>query len=454
MSLSICTPLVGREMFSIENNKPVGYLASTFSSVLQIFQTQFKNCTMYLSERFGDITDETEQRYDGCIGDLQQGNVDLAMMPADFPMLAPNISSTTTIMSSTTTILSSYNSYDSSKTDVTDAFSSFDSTVWLIVLIAVTILVSLLVFVKSVTTGKKKNKSCRRLFVKIFVAAIFKQFSSFNMNVSKFTARFTYLMILIFVFEILFFFSSMIKTEMVVQEKPDTISTYEEMLEHPNTNPVWLKAHTTHWEFKNADKDSAAGKIWQKALKMGLDKCFQDVEFGILLSLMQGIAKKEIVWLIPSYAVKPVVTNICAFSRANAIMTDVNMWFKTDPAAGEKLLVLLRSSKTSKETSSKLDTVTRRMIEHDVVEEIWRRSGFAVTKDTGKSEVKSCVGNRVIHPEHAFEPVNLSHFSGLWIILSVGWSLAGIVFSIQIIVRSIQKLVFVRYVLTFKRFQF
>ena len=421
MSLSICTPQVGREMLSIENNKPVGYASSTVLFILQVFETQFKNCTVHLTDSFGDIVDQEEQRYDGCIGELQKGRLDIAMMPGTYPTIAPNISSTRTFMSSTTTIFSTYNnSFEHSMTDVTDAFASFHHSVWLLIL--VTLVTLFCVLTTDVTAKRRSGISRLRLLITILVGAALKQFSSLTNCSRRFTARLTLLIAIVFVFQVQLFFSSMIKTEMVVQQKPDTISTYEEVLQHPDSNPLWFKTESIHWEFEKAQRDSAAGKIWQKAMKIGIDKCLVDLEYNTLFSMLRKVATKERVMFLPGFATKPTATNICAFTRAQSIMTDVNMWFKTDPSANERLMVYLRSSNTSRETSDKLDILTERIIEHALGEELMRKSGSVIMKNTGKPEVAECLENRVIYPKHELVSLNLFHFIGVWKILLLGFA--------------------------------
>lgn len=81
--------------------------------------------------------------------------------------------------------------------------------------------------------------------------------------------------------------SSLMSTDLVIDEKPFKIDTLEDILDPRASNyrPVWRKNGGLHVIFSQSSSPTKR-KIWQRALRIGLDKCLVDdqiwhaVEFG------------------------------------------------------------------------------------------------------------------------------------------------------------------------------
>ena len=54
-------------------------------------------------------------------------------------------------------------------------------------------------------------------------------------------------------------FTSMIKTEMVVQKRPEKISLYEELLVEPGIKSIQPEHLNDHWDFINSHRNTAEG---------------------------------------------------------------------------------------------------------------------------------------------------------------------------------------------------
>ena len=104
----------------------------------------------------------------------------------------------------------------------------------------------------------------------VATANIMKQHTSYNIREQLLRRQLVLLLFAVFSFLIMFYFSSMIKTEMVVQRRPETISSYEDLLAKPNIKPLWAKPLNDHWDFMNAGGNTAEGRIWERARKSEL----------------------------------------------------------------------------------------------------------------------------------------------------------------------------------------
>ena len=429
----MCYPRISEEFFSFKGPKPTGYFVRLVEEVQDIAMRYFSNCTMTDGE-FGDQTNQSGH-YDGCMGDLQQNKTDLAVVPLKYPVTAINVTSSAVLMASKTTIFSTYNStYESSKTDVMEFFAAFDKLLWVTVVVALLIIVALQV---SSIRQKRKRRSVLKLTENVLTSSLLKQFSSLDVISKRFTVRLSLLLIVIFVFEIHFYLTSMIKTEMVVQKPPETISTYEEIVNHPKCKPYFLKALSDYWEFKNAPKDSPAGKVWKKTVENGLENNFVGFDFKRIFRAFIEAAKKELVAIVPGYLVDGFTTNACSFWKGMANLMEINVWHRTDPEAKEHIMGFAVSKKSSEKAKRKIFIMTRRVMEHHIVPQIAKTMNFFVEQNSGKPEVRDCLANEILYPEHELESMNLRHYSGLWKLLLVAIILVIFVFVCELIVRGI-----------------
>lgn len=431
MALKCCLPKFDKNALTIENNQASGFGAGPINAILDIFSYVSSNISLIPLEKFGDIIDRKKQRYDGCIGELQQGRLDFALMPADFPLMAPNITNGAVYMSSTTTIISSYNNtFDNAETDVMECFKAFNSTLWLMVVFAFVILAIIQLWsVKWRMKKKVRKKFPSTSFLQtLLTAVLMKQFTGFNITSEQFTVRLVFILMALFFFLVHFYFTSMIKTDMVVMKRPDTISTYEEILSRPDCRPQWSKAMSSHYEFSNADPGSPASEIWERANKIGTDKCFFDPDVIMKNpAVMEEIRTRKAVVFLPSVNVYPVVKTLCAFSRANKMFTDMNVWSRTDPVAKEHLVMTVRSSFVPREIAIRMDDLATIALEFGLRQLIIRPMSFDFGNGAGQLEAEDCVANVILYPEHELASVKVRHYTGVAVSLFIGFLLAAFV---------------------------
>ena len=119
-------------------------------------------------------------------------------------------------------------------------------------------------------TRRKIKKSCHLSFPLLISSILKHHSSSSNIRQRGLTMKLLCFLLVLYGFLIGFYFCSMIKTEMVVQEAPIVIQTYADILSRPEIRPYWYTAHKIHEQFRSADPESKAGKIWAKAKFMNL----------------------------------------------------------------------------------------------------------------------------------------------------------------------------------------
>ena len=85
-----------------------------------------------------------------------------------------------------------------------------------------------------------------------------------SMDFSDFTRRILTLVLSVASFIIITgYFCNLMATDMVVVDKPDVMSSYDDILERPEVTVLFLKQLSDYEHFRDADKDSKEYKLWK-----------------------------------------------------------------------------------------------------------------------------------------------------------------------------------------------
>ena len=205
----------------------------------------------------------------------------------------------------------------------------------------------------------------------------------------------------------------MIKTEMVAMRRPETISSYEELLEKPEVRPLWLTNRSDHLPFKHAAPESAAGRIWHRAQKLGMDSSFMTPGDGLRKEVV-NIMNQKAVWFLLSYGVKPLITNFCAASREEGKYLDVNPWARVDGSTPETLVGPVTSESTRPELAIKYNRLCQSQFEHYLVENAFKELEFCLVRDDGSKSVSDCVANVIVYPDYDIRFPDILHYERLF----------------------------------------
>ena len=259
MSLRICVAII-RQIQELSDNKREirGLFAPTHEFMINSVWRFFPNASFTSSNKLGDM-DPGTMMFDGCLGQLQRNESDTTLGSIIMPLLGKGLMHASTGAVSKIVMWSGYNNTAvPSNTDVMDAFDSFTAKLWLLILLTtafLTVVLFLIFRFKLLSlpeskargdprlTQRQRTRRCMAQALLIVTANVLKQHTSYSFRGKLLRRRMILFLFAVFSFFIMFYFSSMIKTEMVVQQRPETISSYEELLAKPNTKPLWLKKH-------------------------------------------------------------------------------------------------------------------------------------------------------------------------------------------------------------------
>ena len=425
-----------KEMLEIKDGKMVGMFAEIYNSIFQGLRRHL-NVTLRSDSKLGDMDPKTG-RYDGCLGQVQRNESDTHMPVAALPLIADGLAQGHISHPSKMMIGSVYDiNVPVSASDVMDAFQAFTPDLW-VATSGMTALLALIVFGMHFTdlmtrrTRRCKqaqvwwinmNKSAKQV-ADIVIANSLKQHTAYSDSYKRTGERMVVLMFAIFTFLIRFYFSSMIKTDMVVQKAPVTISTYEEILARKDVKPLWLMQMTDHVDFMNADPQTPEGRIWERAKRKGIENCRMDANADNVQQVTAGIAEQKTVVLAASHSMGSIVSNGCAVTRSMGIHLNLNAWVKSDPRAKETLNAFMVPSVIDKRIAYRLYRVVQMLFESYITIQDLKRTDFVMARDTGSESVRDCLSNRIILKDHEVSFPEVSHYRNLLLGSSIALLLA------------------------------
>ncbi|XP_074595577.1 uncharacterized protein LOC141850762 [Brevipalpus obovatus] len=142
---------------------------------------------------------------------------------------------------------------------------------WKLWLYGLLVVMSLIVLKMIFDTSKPLKTGLRRSFLWPAVEMYLLQRFPCNENRPN---RIITLSLALFIFLMLAALNSLISTDLIIKEKPFTIDSLEDILDPRASRykPMWRKSALHHTIFSKSTSPIRQ-KIWQRALKVGLDKC-------------------------------------------------------------------------------------------------------------------------------------------------------------------------------------
>lgn len=182
--------------------------------------------------------------------------------------------------------ISSEEKYEPS--DWINIFGTLEGTLWLGISI-VLLVISLILLRRNKNFRIRRNPiySIFNIFWSILVAFL---------QQSPISKRFKWPKVLLlsfsmFIFFVLAYFSGQINTDLVNGIKPFQIDSMEDILlpEAASYRPVWRKAGMLQKFFQESSPDSVHGKIWKKAISMGIEDSLMTDSIPEVVSRMNEI---------------------------------------------------------------------------------------------------------------------------------------------------------------------
>ena len=236
----------------------------------------------------------TEEDLDPCLLSLQNNESDVTLLPYSMPVMLSNIKSGPVAGSNRIGMVSTYklDKDDSAKEGILGTFQAFSIDTGCLIahfFIILFALFSLAYILERRRTRPRFTVDGRRFnlrFIPWFIFCFFaKQIPSFPgaMNVTK---AILICILLTYSYFVTFYYSSMIKTDMVTVKDPKTIASYQDLLDDPDIQPFIAHLGDEYVSFKTAPEGSVKRKIWERVLSQGMDKHVVDTKkLDVIMSL-------------------------------------------------------------------------------------------------------------------------------------------------------------------------
>lgn len=403
-----------------EDGSFAGFIAPLYQALTDPFFQKFGNMTKFVTATLGDLVGDPSS-LDGCMGRLQRNESDFALPFMEYPITVSGIRQSTFMFPTKVAIVSAYNNTPVfGQTDVMDAFHSFKRSLWTLtsvtaLLMTILVLVGISISLPSWRRPERRSKKeSIALSVHVTIGNILKQHSSYNYPCKHHYQKIIITFYAMFSFLMIFFFSSMIKTEMVVQKDPFTITSYNDVIES-GVQPLFIGIVNDHTDFKYASSGSKEGQIWQLAHNYGLESCMIS-SMSHVTHYLPHIISQTAVWIVAEYIGDLFLKNYCPFVRAQGFYPDSNALIGTDDIAAEKIVGIAFSSSMSQMRTKQYLDVTTALMETGLIKAAIRRMEFQASPDTGSKSLRECLANQIIHPDSEFHAVVIAHYRHLFLV--------------------------------------
>ena len=428
-SVRLCVVSYGNLVY-VNDNQIRGNFGSVYQFLPDMLST-LANVSLNLADKVGDrIKGSAEERLDGCLGKMQGNESDSHLVTIKLPVLARGLAPLFPVMTSNTIIGSVYDTSEMNQAGggVMAAFAAFDVKVWLAIL-GVSFLLGLLLTLSSLLlrrrrrmTRSRARKAIKQSTAVLCCNSLKQSFSSFKIKSTS--AALTYACLLVFFFLILFYLVSMIKTEKVVQHRPDTIDTYDDIVAR-NVTPTFMQQLADHEEFEEAKPGTPASQVWRKVLAIGVDVCRVKAHFDTFSQVVTETAERRRVLLGSSHLVPIFVHNACAYFSSNNLYPTKNTWVRD--SGPENLRGFLVSSSSSPAVKRLLRRVLQAAIESGSYSHSVQALNHAIFHGANSERQRDCVSNRLIYPDIELLIPDPYHFQLLFLIMAAAFVLAFLV---------------------------
>ena len=394
------------------------------------------------------LTNDQVEEVDECLLSLERNESDTVLLPYTIPVIKSNIKTGPVFFSDKITIISTYKvENDNPNPGIFDTFDAFGVDALALIInffFILTVLICLTYILERKSLSRRVRINGRRFklrFVPWFIFRFFmKQFPSFPGNMTALKVLLN-CCLLTFSYFITFFYTSMIKTDMITVKAPRVIGSYQDIVDDPSISPYIRHAFDEYVSFKQAPSESRKRRIWERILKMGVNRLVynDDVPINFHDPEHPFMHTKAVVMAYAS------LVDVWKYSTALNLKKMENSWEKRkvlyvfDPTESERLSATVLNRMTEKALSIKYQVRLRRYFEAHFYQKFLDNTGLlgghlaaqmlGVWKDF--SDVDQYVNHRVVLSEPLLLKPNITYFMHLFILYLVLCFIQFIIFVIE-----------------------
>ena len=247
----------------------------------------------------GELIPNTDGEYSGCIGRLQKNLSDFFCREVTYPLPAADTDQGLVIMDSTLAFISGYRTVTPETPQVISSFLSFDRYVWslcLFMFIACSIISLTQRQLFKAFSPKNRRTRLTRSRGYILYDVITHMTVTGSISSAYLLSRKTlFICLSLFSLLVVFFFKSVMKTELVVSYPPDTFSSYQDLIDH-GVSVSFLLSTDAYLYFKFAPAGTIEKKLWDTSVeKYGEDVVLVKTDVSSASAMIQRTLRRETV---------------------------------------------------------------------------------------------------------------------------------------------------------------
>ena len=301
-----------------------GYINQLLLSVSKTANITYK--IRSINDGVGEKMSESSEYFTGCIGLLQRNQSDVLIRGITYPIKAADLCQGDIILDSRLQFMTAYSPRDSHESEtvkIESCFNSFDSLLWLMCAFVVLFICALCQMRLSLRKEMIVLPEERRLVSRIesryytnFLYQVLTHMTKYG-SMSCYSGCFNkvvFTTLSFACFMLLFYFGSMMKTELVVVKPPDVVRSYRDLLEK-KIGISFLLATDSYLQFKFAPESSDEKRLWDMTrAKLNESEMLFSAESGRIASVLQPLFKRELSFFSESTWMPSPMKELCSIA--------------------------------------------------------------------------------------------------------------------------------------------
>ena len=281
--LRMCCPFEIAGVCEYNGEEWTGIMGSYANSVTKLISTA-ANLTVVIrskDEGGGDLIANSGGQFSGCIGRLQKNLSDMYCREVTYPLPAADTHQGLVFLDSTLAFMSVYTKVTPERPQVISCFLSFDRYVWSLCFIPLIACYLIYYFQRRLMINFSPQNRRTRLTRSrgyTFYQVITHMTATGSISSSHLLSRKPlFICLSLFSLLVVFFFTSLMKTEIVVPHQPDTFSSYQDLLDR-GVGVAFLLTTDIYLYFKLAPPGTIERKLWDTSVAMSKESIVLKVD--------------------------------------------------------------------------------------------------------------------------------------------------------------------------------
>ena len=311
MALRACFPHNFKRLLEYDASTDTfrGFVGKLATSILDVAAKIFNKTIEIQAENLGvgvyrsDLT-----RFDGCLGEIQQNRSDVMIQLSPYPREIENVSQGLVIYETHLAFVSAYNKTEiGGSMQVLKSFEAFSPGLWILCVFTCLVMSMLLALREIIFRSRKRNG----YYLYQVIVHCSQLGSIYDGGPSR---RAVFLCASFFSLLVVHYFSSMIKTELVVIKDPLVFNSYDDIIERAAV-PLFFKGMSYDALFRDAKTHPSRKRLWRYAMKsFGEERLYADMSPLLFLVVSLSVLTQKAVVILDDALMPLVRTSGCSLA--------------------------------------------------------------------------------------------------------------------------------------------